>query len=63
MFTLDDVDVAFDRIVQLKYSQTVNLKGLLSTLDKTLTCNLLLPYFKRLSCQLTVIGLTDFYKL
>lgn len=27
MFTLDDVDVAFDKIVQLKYSQTVHLKG------------------------------------
>lgn len=26
-FTLDDVDAAFDRITQLKYSQTVNLKG------------------------------------
>ncbi len=27
LFTLDDVDAAFDKIVQLKYSQTVNLKG------------------------------------
>lgn len=27
VFTLDDVDVAFDKIVQLKYSQTVHLKG------------------------------------
>lgn len=28
MFTLDDVDVAFDKIVQLKYSQTIHLKGM-----------------------------------
>jgi cleavage and polyadenylation specificity factor subunit 2 len=28
LFTLDDVDAAFDHIQQLKYSQTVNLKGL-----------------------------------
>ncbi|KAL4238070.1 cleavage and polyadenylation specificity factor subunit 2 [Mactra antiquata] len=27
MFTLDDVDVAFDKIQQLKYSQTINLTG------------------------------------
>ncbi|XP_052767669.1 cleavage and polyadenylation specificity factor subunit 2-like [Mya arenaria] len=27
MFTLDDVDQAFDKIIQLKYSQTVNLPG------------------------------------
>ena len=27
MFTLDDVDAAFDKIIQLKYSQTVSLKG------------------------------------
>lgn len=27
LFTLDDVDAAFDKIIQLKYSQTVNLKG------------------------------------
>ena len=27
MFTLDDVDAAFDKILQLKYSQTVSLKG------------------------------------
>ena len=27
MFTLDDVDAAFDRIQQVKYSQTVSLKG------------------------------------
>jgi len=27
MFTLDDVDVAFDKIIQLKYSQTINLTG------------------------------------
>ncbi|KAL5009373.1 hypothetical protein ScPMuIL_014954 [Solemya velum] len=27
IFTLDDVDAAFDKIIQLKYSQTVSLKG------------------------------------
>ncbi|CAL1299591.1 unnamed protein product [Larinioides sclopetarius] len=27
LFTLDDVDAAFDKIIQLKYSQTINLKG------------------------------------
>lgn len=27
IFTLDDVDAAFDKIIQLKYSQTVTLKG------------------------------------
>ena len=27
-FTLDDIDAAFDQIVQLKYSQTVQLKGI-----------------------------------
>ena len=27
MFTLDDVDAAFDKIIQLKYSQSVSLKG------------------------------------
>ena len=27
LFTLDDVDSAFDKIQQLKYSQTVSLKG------------------------------------
>lgn len=27
MFTLDDVDAAFDKIVQLKYNQSVNMKG------------------------------------
>ena len=27
VFTLDDVDAAFDKIVQLKYSQSVSLKG------------------------------------
>ncbi|XP_059147975.1 cleavage and polyadenylation specificity factor subunit 2-like [Physella acuta] len=26
-FTLDDVDVAFDKIIQLEYSQTITLKG------------------------------------
>lgn len=26
-FTLDDVDAVFDKIIQLKYSQTVSLKG------------------------------------
>lgn len=28
LFTLDDVDAAFDKIIQLKYLQTVNLKGM-----------------------------------
>lgn len=27
LFTLDDVDAAFDKIVQLKYSQSVSMKG------------------------------------
>ena len=27
VFTLDDVDAAFDKIIQLKYSQSVSLKG------------------------------------
>ena len=27
-FTLDDVDAAFDKIIQLKYSQHVMLKGI-----------------------------------
>lgn len=27
LFTLDDVDMAFDKIQTLKYSQTFNLKG------------------------------------
>ncbi|XP_058465786.1 probable cleavage and polyadenylation specificity factor subunit 2 [Malaya genurostris] len=27
LFTLDDVDAAFDRIIQLKYNQSVSLKG------------------------------------
>ena len=27
LFTLDEVDASFDRITQLKYSQTVELKG------------------------------------
>ena len=27
IFTLDDIDAAFDKITQLKYSQTVSLKG------------------------------------
>lgn len=26
-FTLDDVDAAFDKIIQLKYNQSVALKG------------------------------------
>ena len=30
LFTLDDIDAAFDQIVQLKYSQTVQLKGIVS---------------------------------
>ena len=27
LFSLDDVDTAFDQVVQVKYSQTVQLKG------------------------------------
>lgn len=27
LFTLDDVDAAFDRIVQLKYNQSIDMKG------------------------------------
>lgn len=27
IFTLDDVDAVFDKVIQLKYSQTVSLKG------------------------------------
>ncbi|XP_034833890.1 probable cleavage and polyadenylation specificity factor subunit 2 [Maniola hyperantus] len=27
LFTLDDVDAAFDRIIQLKYNQTIDMKG------------------------------------
>lgn len=27
LFTLDDVDAAFDRIIQLKYNQSVDMKG------------------------------------
>ena len=27
LFTLDDVDAAFDLVIQVKYSQTVQLKG------------------------------------
>lgn len=27
LFTLDDVDAAFDLIIQVKYSQTIQLKG------------------------------------
>ena len=27
LYTLDDVDAAFDRVVQLKYSQHVELEG------------------------------------
>lgn len=28
LFTLDDVDAAFDQVVQVKYSQTIQLKGM-----------------------------------
>ena len=35
LFTLDDVDAAFDLIIQVKYSQTVQLKGVL-TLEEML---------------------------
>ncbi len=34
LFTLDDVDAAFDLIIQVKYSQTVQLKGKLTLLMK-----------------------------
>jgi cleavage and polyadenylation specificity factor subunit 2 len=27
LFDLDDIDSAFDKIQQVKYSQTINLKG------------------------------------
>lgn len=27
LFTLDDVDAAFDKIIQLKYNQSVSMKG------------------------------------
>lgn len=27
IFSLDDVDAAFDKIIQLKYNQTISLKG------------------------------------
>jgi len=27
IFSLDDVDAAFDKIIQLKYNQTIALKG------------------------------------
>ena len=27
LFTLDDVDAAFDKIIQLKYNQSVPMKG------------------------------------
>ena len=27
LFNLDDVDAAFDKMVQLKYNQSINLKG------------------------------------
>ena len=35
MFTLDDVDAAFDKIIQLKYSQSVSLKGKLNLMHNT----------------------------
>lgn len=28
LFTLDDVDAAFDKIIQLKYNQSVSMKGI-----------------------------------
>jgi Cft2 family RNA processing exonuclease len=28
LFTLDDVDAAFDKIIQLKYNQSVPMKGI-----------------------------------
>lgn len=30
LFDLDDVDNAFDKVVQLKYSQSIPLKGMIS---------------------------------
>ena len=31
LFSLDDVDTAFDNIIQVKFAQTVQLKGLMYT--------------------------------
>lgn len=31
LFDLDDVDAAFDKVVQLKYNQSLNLKGMPNT--------------------------------
>ena len=31
LFSLDDVDTAFDNIIQVKFAQTVQLKGLVYT--------------------------------
>lgn len=28
LFTLDDVDAAFDKIIQLKYNQSIPMKGI-----------------------------------
>ena len=33
LFTLDDVDKAFDNIIQVKYAQTVQLKGIIHSLS------------------------------
>lgn len=35
LFTLDDVDAAFDKIIQLKYNQSVSMKGLYTSLMYT----------------------------
>ena len=37
LFTLDDVDAAFDKIVQLKYNQSVALKGMYTALSLKIT--------------------------
>ena len=44
VFSLDDVDAAFDRIIQLKYSQNVSLKGKFgnSTVDLLFTLSWLM---------------------
>ena len=36
LFTLDDVDAAFDQVVQVKYSQTIQLKGMFIIIDQLL---------------------------
>lgn len=53
LFTLDDVDAAFDLIIQVKYSQTVQLKGK----GKTPSSSWLLPpLYYLLHCCCPLIG-------